>query len=334
MSIEDCQWLWIVGLSKTARWVEGKVQFFFISISCVIERVSGIIVLTGAYRPMILRYSSNPTGKSRTKCKFFFRWPIFLYCFYTELACISNLSSLSLLLLLDIAFLLIMLLFFLFLVSGHYGPDAFFNSGCKCMLIFSDYLINHQKFALLIVLDISLLEGRRKIWLNNWSLRKINMRDLIELFFCLFQGQHHCGRQFQQQPRLMLIPIQLVETFVFLMRNSLFPFSTKIQPKQWEILLVNWTQIWSLLNPLLVEVSFVDKKSPMCMRDRSSWRVSYVIVSSRIWFNFSSFVCESRGNEPEEQASCWCAFNQSTVLLRKLISLMRKDACWETIIWS
>lgn len=123
---------------------------------------------------MILRYSSNPTGKSRTKCKFFFRWPILLYCFYTELACISNLSSLSLLLLLDIAFLLIMLLFFLFLVSGHYGPDAFFNSGCKCMLIFSDYLINHQKFLCLLSLTFLCLKaGERYDWTTDLLERSI-----------------------------------------------------------------------------------------------------------------------------------------------------------------
>ena len=66
----------------------------------------------------------------------------------------------------DFTFLLTMIIiiiffFFLFLVSGHYGPDAFFNSGCKCVLVFSDYLINHRRLSCLLTLTFS-LDGEQK----------------------------------------------------------------------------------------------------------------------------------------------------------------------------
>ncbi len=161
MSIKNSKWLWITGLSKTTRSVEILIFWFFFCVNLIGKW--DIIVLTGAYRPMMLRYTSNPTNKTITQCK---------------LSAFSSFASLTYYMLMyiyiyiscfvDFRFLLIMLIFFLFLVSGHYGPDAFFNSGCKCVLVFSDYLINHQKLSCLLSLTYW-LEGKKK-WLNDWFL--------------------------------------------------------------------------------------------------------------------------------------------------------------------
>ena len=44
--------------------------------------------------------------------------------------------------------------------------------------------------------------------------------DRINLLPFFLQGQHHCGRPFQRQPRLTSILIQLVETRVALSKLS------------------------------------------------------------------------------------------------------------------
>ncbi len=157
-------------------------------------------------------------------------------------ACISNLyayTSIYLSCFVDFTFLLNMLIFFLFLVSGHYGPDAFFNSGCKCMLIFSDYLINHQKLSCLLSLTFW-LEGINKRMIERLIFFfRIKIKIHILLFF-MFQGQHPYGRRFQQQQKHILILIQFVENPINLVDYFLVMFSSmKIQQKLWKILHVN-----------------------------------------------------------------------------------------------
>ncbi len=132
-----------------------------------------------------------------------------------------------------------MLIFFLFLVSGHYGPDAFFNSGCKCVLVFSDYLINHQKLSCLLSLTYW-LEGKKK-WLNDWFLfffissiikMQINILALYNYILCI-SGSAPLWPPIPTTAKTYIDP----HTVRFLILNKIyflnrFSFSMKIQQKQ------------------------------------------------------------------------------------------------------
>ena len=175
-------------------------------------------------------------------------------------------------------------------MSGHYGPDAFFNSGCKCLsacIAQTIRLIKRDTFACrpwhFHWQREKMTDGMTDVWLAFFKKMKINTLDQSSSSSSRFRVStimapdsiviENLRRPAHRTSFLVNFSIRF---------DSIRSFSMKIRPKRWKISPMNWIRTWLSSNLSSVEVrgSCFDLIREQVLRHRRR-------VSSFVSFHFN-----------------------------------------------